>query len=145
MYEHHVEVIERSLARAIERQGIDTIAAGLFRRFFERFPETRHTFFGNTNIDYFGARKFRIIADFLIDTLKHPVYAEGTVCSEVMRHQMYGLKDKEYYFGLVDSLLECVREALGEEWTPEVNECWHDAASGLKGIIFEAASEYLGQ
>lgn len=142
MYEHHVRVLEATLARAIEKRGIDAVAAQLFELFFERFPETQ-AYFKGTRIASFGPRKFRIIADFLVDTLKHPVYAEGSITTEVMRHQMYGLKDRDYYFALIDCLLICVRSALAEEWTPEVEECWHDAATALKGIIGSAAADYL--
>lgn len=142
MYEHHIQVMETTLAHAIAKRGIGTVSARLFEVFFGRFPETKR-FFEGTSIESFGPRKFKIISDFLIDTLKHPVYAEGSIITEVMRHQMYGLKDREYYFALIDALVECVRYSLDEEWTPEVAECWNDAAAGLKAIIYEAAAEYL--
>ena len=135
MYEHHVAVLEASITRAIEKQGADAVANKLFQRYFERFPETRERYFHGTDINYFGERKFKIIAEFLIDTLRFPNYAEGSMCNEVMRHQVYGLKDKEYYFGLVDALMESVQTAMGDEWTDDMAECWSDATIALKGFV----------
>ncbi len=135
MYETHLNILGASIERAIDKVGEDVLAAELFRRYFERFPETRERYFHGTNIDYFGVRKFRIIRDFLIDTLKYPNYAEGNMCNEVMRHQVYGLQDKEYYFGLIDALMESVQAALADEWSDDIAECWSDVTIALKGFV----------
>lgn len=135
MYEHHVAVVSASIDRAIGKIGEEALAAELFRRYFERFPETKERYFHATNIAYFGVRKFRIIREFLQDTLKYPNFAEGNMYNEVMRHQVYGLKDKEYYYGLIDALMESVQAALGDEWTDEVSECWSDTTIALKGFV----------
>lgn len=62
--------------------------------------------------------------------------------NEVMRHQVYGLKDKEYYFGLIDALMESVQGVLGDEWTEEMAECWSDVTIALKGFV-QAGMAYL--
>ncbi len=142
MYEEHLKIIDASLKRGIEKRGLHSIAKNLFVLFFEKYPETEKYFEG-TVIENFCDKKFNIIYNFLIDTLRFPAYAEGAICTEVMRHQIYGLKDKEYYFALVDSLLLSVKIALDDEWTPEVEEHWGDAATGLKSIIYESAAAYL--
>ena len=142
MYEEHIKIIESSLKRGIEKQGLHAIAKNLFVVFFEKHPDTEKYFEG-TVIDTFCERKFKIIYNFLIDTLKYPDYADGAVCTEVIRHQIYGLKDKEYYFALVDSVLLSVKLALEEEWTLEIEEFWSDASVGLKKIIYDSAADYL--
>jgi hemoglobin-like flavoprotein len=141
-YQHHIQIVESSLQKAHDEAGVDVLAAQLFARFFECYPETQR-YFEQTDVADFGPRKFGIIAEFLIDTLKHPQYAEGHICNEVMRHTMYGLKDKEYYFALVDAFRDSVKTALGESWNEEMEACWHDAVEGLKATIFAAAKDFL--
>lgn len=140
MSNHALSLMEQSIRRAKEKQGEEALAEELFRRFFDRFPETRTQFFTKTDLDYFGVRKFDIIVEFLLDTLKHPNFAEGNMCNEMMRHQVYGLNDKAYYLGLIDSLMESVQAALGDEWTDQLAEHWNDTTNGLKAFVHEGAA-----
>ena len=142
MEQQHLQLLESSIRLARQQRGGDWLAAELFRRFFDRFPDARRQFFADTDIGYFGERKFNIIAEFLLDTLRHPNFAEGNMCNEMMRHQMYGLADKAYYFGLVDALMESVQTALAEQWNEQYAECWNDTTAALKGFV-QAGAAYL--
>ena len=113
MYEEHIQVIETSLNRAIDKVGKKVLSRTLFDLFFERYPETQ-SFFEETDIDSFGPQKFSVITEFLIDVLKHPDYAEVHLGHEVQRHTVYGLKDREYYFTLIDVMQESVKRALDD-------------------------------
>ena len=78
-----------------------------------------------------------------MDVVEHPDYAQIHITQEVIRHQVYGLKDKEYYFALVDCIHYAVKQALADEWSSQEEEVWSDIALAFKGIIREAASEFL--
>jgi hemoglobin-like flavoprotein len=135
-------LIEKTINAAYEKKGDAVLAQLFFDKFFLHYPETQQ-FFKTTHIPSFGPKKIRYISDFLIDTVKHPDYAETQIITEVMRHQVYGLKDKEYYYMLLDAFHESVRECLQDEWTEEMEECWVDVVQGVKAQVHEAAKEFL--
>jgi hemoglobin-like flavoprotein len=135
-------MIEKTIHRAYELKGADGLARSFFQRFFSHYPETLH-FFKDTNIDSFGPKKIRYISDFFIDTVRHPDYAGVQIITEVMRHQVYGLKDKEYYYMLMDAFHESVRECLGAEWSAEIEETWSDVVQGVKAQVYEATKDFL--
>ena len=81
-----------------------------------------------------------MVRDFLVDTIKHPDFAEGELTDEVRRHIAYGMTNVEYYSDLINSLEMVIRETLGADWSEELEEHWHDAAAGMKAIIAEAST-----
>ncbi len=139
---NHVLVIDNTIKKVFAEKGDVVLAKLFFDKFFTHYPETRH-FFKTTDIDSFGPKKIRYIADFIVDTVKHVDYAETQIITEVMRHQVYGLKDKEYYYMLLDSFHESIRTCLEEEWTDEMEECWGDVVQGVKAQVYEATKEFL--
>ena len=85
-----------------------------------------------------------IIFNFLLDVVAHPNYADGQITEEVIRHQVYGLHDKEYYFALVDCLYYAVKEALPEsEWNADCEQAWNDVGMSFKAIVQDAAGSFL--
>lgn len=138
----HYLLIEKTIRRAYEKKGDAQLAQLFFTRFFTHYPETR-PFFKTTDIASFGPKKIRYISDFLIDTVKHPDYAGIQIITEVMRHQVYGLKDKEYYYMLLDAFHASVKECLEEEWTEEMEACWTDVVQAVKAQVYEATKDYL--
>ncbi|CAA0095492.1 Uncharacterised protein [BD1-7 clade bacterium] len=140
MFDHHIEVIESSVSEARRRVGIKALSVPLLKRLFETFPETADMF-DIESLEGFAPEKFQYVLDLIVDTLKRPEYARESVENEIVRHQMYALKDEEYYFVLVESVPECVKSVLADDWTDEMEECWSDAVYGLKGFIHESVAE----
>lgn len=140
--EAYIKLLDSSFNRAKEKIGNDALGELLFKKFFATYPETLKYFKG-TDVSYFRGKKLNIIFSFIIDIIKHPNFAEGHISQEVMRHQMYGLTDKEYYFGLIDCLSLAVKEVLESEWTPAHEEAWNDTSMAFKSIVGEAAEAYL--
>lgn len=140
--QRYIENIEQSYQTAQNKVGEAKLAEDFFDRFFTTYPETQQ-FFSNTNLDYFGSKKLNYIYNFFADVLKHPNFAEVHLSQEVMRHQMYGLKDKEYYFMLIDSLVATIKNNLNEDWTNDMEESWEAVSQALKAIIQQAANDYL--
>ena len=140
--DNHYLLIENTINRAYEKKGDKMLAHLFFTRFFEQYPETRQ-FFKATDIDSFGPKKIRYISDFLVDTVRHPDYAETQIITEVMRHQVYGLKDKEYYYMLLDAFHASVKKCLQDEWTVEMEDCWSDVIQAIRAQIYEATKDFL--
>src|SRR5690606_20265373 len=108
-----------------------------FSRFFDTWPETR-TYFIGTDVDYFRKKKIRIIFEFLTDIIKHSQYAEDQIAQEVIRHQMYGLKDQEYYYTLANCLYQAVKTTLDDQWDEETETAWNDILLVFKGLVAQA-------
>ncbi|NRB37997.1 MAG: hypothetical protein HRU20_05955 [Pseudomonadales bacterium] len=138
----YVGLLEDSFHSANNRIGTDAMGSLFFDKFFSIYPETQQ-YFNGTDINYFKGKKLNIIFTFITDIIKHPNYAEVHISQEVMRHQMYGLKDKTYYFTLIDCLFMVVKETLNDEWNPEYETAWHDTTQAFKAIVGEAAEAYL--
>ena len=75
--------------------------------------------------------------------MRHPDYAETQIITEVMRHQVYGLKDKEYYYMLLDAFHASVKKCLQDEWTVEMEDCWSDVIQAIRAQIYEATKDFL--
>lgn len=139
MYESHYQALERALARVEEKVGLQALSERFFALFFALYPQTLG-YFSTTHIPSFAPRKYRAITAFLVDTVKHPDFAEGALTDEVRRHIIFGLVDKQHYFALIDTLEVLMREVLDDEWTPELQEYWEDVSQAMKGIITQAAT-----
>ncbi len=142
MHEHYIQLLEQSFNRAQHKVGLEALSSFFFSRFFNIYPETQ-TFFENTDIDYFKRKKITIIFSFCIDIIKHPDFSQGRISEEIIRHQIYGLNDKVYYFTLIDCLSTSIKAALGDDWKPEYQEVWYDISLAFKSSINEAASDFL--
>ncbi len=142
MMDNYISILDESMALAIDKVGKDHLAKLFFHRFFATFPETT-TYFKGTDVDYFGAKKLTIIVTFIRDIIQHPNFAEGHISQEVIRHQMYGLKDKTYYFCLLDSLVISLKEILAETWSHEYETVWQDMTTAFKSIIASSVDDYL--
>lgn len=138
----HLDILQASFQKAIDRAGIETLSQLFFSRFFDTWPETR-TYFIGTDVDYFRKKKIRIIFEFLTDIIKHSQYAEDQIAQEVIRHQMYGLKDQEYYYTLANCLYQAVKTTLDDQWDEETETAWNDILLVFKGLVAQAVETYL--
>lgn len=135
----YYETLKRSLEQAEAKESKAVLADRFFRHFFERFPETQE-YFSETDISKFGPEKFTIISQFLLDMVRHPDFAEAELTDEVRRHLAYGLKDKDYYFALIDALEQTIRESFPGSWGEQQAESWHDVSLAMKGVIGRASA-----
>lgn len=140
--EDYIRLLDASFDTAINKIGNDALGALLFEKFFALYPETQ-AYFKGTDVNYFRGKKLNIIFTFIKDIIQHPNFAEGHISEEVIRHQMYGLTDKAYYFGLIDCVSLSVKEVLDSQWNAEYEEAWHDISTAFKSIVGEAAEAYL--
>ncbi|NRB37217.1 MAG: hypothetical protein HRU20_01970 [Pseudomonadales bacterium] len=139
MFEKHIQLIDAAFKRAEEIKGRQYLAEHFFELFFHNYPQTKK-FFKTTDFHTYAPMKYRMITEFLLDTVKHPDFAEGELTDEVRRHQAFGLHHKEHFYALVDTLEVLISEVLADEWTEELAGCWIDVSQAMKNIITEATS-----
>lgn len=138
----HIRLIRGSYESACHKITEPALAEQFFHYFFNTYPETK-AFFDGSDMDYFNRKKLNIIFEFMVDVFEHPHYAEGNMAEEVMRHQIYGLRDEEYYFMIADSLIQVVKKTLDDGWTDDINEAWNDALKVFKRNIHIAVKDYI--
>jgi hemoglobin-like flavoprotein len=134
MYQQHIEAVENSLAQAKQICSIEMLADTMFRIFFDKYPEARR-YFADYDLSQLASVKFNIIVVTVIDSLKFPDYADNYVSEEVYRHTIHDLKDREYYFALIDALIQSLKQTLAEQWTPQLEQYWTEAVASMKHII----------
>ncbi len=142
----YIDTIKNCIKIAEQQHSPKQLGITLFGQYFEKFPETRE-FFKESDVPTFAARKYQYIADFFIDTVEHPNYAEDHVSYEVDRRQVYGVKDPEYYYAIIDVfqnviLLAC-DQADKHSIRDEQRVIWNEVASAMKAHIRLGAGLYL--
>ncbi|MEH6593107.1 MAG: hypothetical protein V7746_22750 [Halioglobus sp.] len=143
MYQKQIAVLKDSIKQATQQQGTKALSAKMFEIFFQRYPEAQE-YFAEYNLAQLGDLKFQILTEIIVDTLEFPNFASGFVDEEVYRHfHVHSLKDREYYFGLIDAIYEAIKIALNTQWNEQVDKCWRDAIAGMRYNIDIASKENI--
>lgn len=137
MNDDHFSIISDSIAAARQRCDNQILGERLFAHFFTRFPETRD-FFTHTPIPSFGPKKIRNVENMLLNALRSHAYAVDAMLSEMFRHDCYGVQDKTYFYGMLDAYRDAIREALGDDWTPTLEQYWDEALQAAKAALQQA-------
>lgn len=137
MYGSHAEAIRGSLKLAASKQSRAHLGLRMFDFFFQRFPETR-SIFAETDLESFAPLKFRLVSEFILDSVQNPEYALYNMVSEIHRHAYFDVKDQAYYNGLIESCCEAVAETLGQDWPGELEGYWRESIEAAKAAVQEA-------
>ena len=120
-------LIERSLELVAERVGDP--APLVYARLFARFPELEALFVG----DVTGIVRGNMLAttlECLVDFAGARTYATHFVGSERVNHGGVGVAP-EMFDRFYATVIEAFREALGEDWTAEMDGAWARTPAGL--------------
>lgn len=142
MFQQHAISIKQSIAEATQKQSVDQLAQQMFDVFFTQYPEAQ-VYFADYNLDELAPRKFRLLTESLLDTLLYPDFAKDRLDEEVFRHLSHNLRDREYYFALLDALLHCIKTTLQDQWSDQYEEHWHDSMTGMKQMISLGVKNHL--
>ena len=142
MFQQHIITIKSTLAQAIEKKPVTELASQLFQIFFAKHPEAEQ-YFADYDMAELGPRKLRILTDHLLDTLEYPDFAEGRIDEEVFRHLIHSLRDREYYFAMIDALIECIKTTLASEWNRDIETHWIEASAGMKHMVDLGAKKHF--
>jgi hemoglobin-like flavoprotein/Ran GTPase-activating protein (RanGAP) involved in mRNA processing and transport len=120
-------VLEASFARLASLGG--DFGERFYAALFARYPGIA-PLFAQTSMKRQYQHLLSTLA-LVIEHLRHPDAAQAHLESLAERHLGYGVSPSHYH-AVVSILLETMRQTLGEEWTPEVENAWHD---GLEAIV----------
>lgn len=91
-----------------------------YRRLFELAPDTRSLF---TREIHLQAQKFSDTLKWLVAHLDHPEELSREVRALGARHRGYGVKI-DHYASLGSALIWMFQHALGDHFTPEMEDAW---------------------
>jgi hemoglobin-like flavoprotein len=129
--------IEHTLELVAARVGDP--APMVYARLFAQAPELE-ALFVNDRSGAVRAEMFLKSIDVIQDLVGESHYAQSLVATEWINHRNLGVPMA--HFGLFfQSVVASFREALGSEWTPEIDLAWSGALDRLQAVIDTAASE----
>jgi hemoglobin-like flavoprotein len=126
-----VDLIAWSLAEVAERHGDPTQA--VYARLFAQSPEMAELFVN----DKTGAARgemLSVVFETLLDFAGPASYGANMVRAEIVNHENLGVPPAVFatFFGTV---METVRELLGDAWRPEVQAAWDRMLADLNALI----------
>lgn len=122
-----VPTLEASFAAIEPKAG--AIGRAFYQTLLTRHPELRSLF--GSDLDAQGERLMAMVAAG-VRLLGRPAQLVPALHGLGRRHVGYGVRDEHYpVVGAV--LLDTLAEALGEDWTPEVQAAW----TGFYGLVAE--------
>lgn len=74
----------------------------------------------------------------IVDHIEDAAWVERELRNLHQSHAGYGVTD-EMYPWVGEALIDTIREALGEEFTPEVERNWREAYAMLTKAVLESA------
>jgi len=124
---HDAALIEHSLERVAACAGDP--APLVYARLFAAFPELEALFVRDTTGIVRG-NMLQVTLECLLDYAGSRAYATHFVGSERVNHGGLGVPPA-MFDRFYATVIATFRDALGEEWTPEIDAAWHRAAEGL--------------
>jgi hemoglobin-like flavoprotein len=113
-------------------------AGGLFyNRLFETAPHLRLMF--RAPIDQ-QSRKLLTMINYIIKRLDKLETILDEVAGLARSHVNYGVKEEHYQL-VGDALLWTLEQALGADWTPDVNQSWQKCYGLLSTAMIGATTE----
>lgn len=114
----------------------DAFPARFYAILFERHPELRSMFHRSSP----GAQQKMFVQKLcaIVDHVDDPLWLERELAHLVDTHRAYGVRD-EMYPWVGDALIQALREGLGDELTPEVEQSWRSAYATITELMLRAS------
>jgi hemoglobin-like flavoprotein len=120
--------VERSLELAAERGG--DITSAVYARLFAAYPQTEAMFWRDQDGSIRGEMLARVI-EALLDFAGERLYSASLIRCEVVRHDNELESPPDLFGRFFEVVAATVRESIGPEWTPAVDEAWSDLLAEL--------------
>jgi hypothetical protein len=130
-------LLEHSLERVVARIGDP--APRVYEARFAQEPGLREMFIGDPLGSVRGEMFLRVI-DTLIDVAGERPYAAGMIAAEWSNHRMNGVSAAQFQ-GFFDTVVQVFRQALGDEWTPQIDAAWQCTLQRVGYISGQAAAQ----
>jgi hemoglobin-like flavoprotein len=130
------DLLDRTLEIVAERVGDP--APRVYQRLFERSPELQALFVLDTQGSARGEMFHRGL-EALVELGSGLPHASGMVACEWSNHRMNGITLAQFN-SFFEVTVEVIREALGADWTAEIDSAWQTALDRVQRITGEAAA-----
>jgi hemoglobin-like flavoprotein len=134
-----INLVQQSFALLQGRT--DEVAVLFYQRMFELDPSLRPLF--RNSLSHQGAKLMATLS-FIVSALKKPSAMIPAIKQLGQRHVIYGVH-QEHYRIVNDALLWALAQVLGDAFTPEVADGWHEVYYLVAGLMKEAASQVTFQ
>lgn len=135
MTNEQIQLVQQSWAKVLP---IAKSAGILFyQKLFAAAPEVRHLFKPDINEQ---ASKLVMMLGYVVAKLPHMDELLPEVQQLGKRHAGYGAEPKHYEV-VGQCLIATLKEGLGSDWTPEVQNAWITAFNALKNLMIVAQSD----
>jgi nitric oxide dioxygenase len=131
-----IDLVQDSFALIVPRRA--HASEVFYARLFALAPDTRELFKGD--ISEQGRKLMKVLAT-IVRNLDDLGPLLDSVDYLAQRHVGYGVKD-EHYAIVGETLIETLRECLGESFTPQTERAWGYAYTILSGRMLRAAREW---
>jgi serine/threonine protein kinase/hemoglobin-like flavoprotein/Ran GTPase-activating protein (RanGAP) involved in mRNA processing and transport len=129
-------LVESSFGR-ISEMG-KRFAESFYDRLFHRFPEVKPLF---SHVSMSRQQQHLITAVvMIIENLRSPDTLSTSLTSLSQRHVGYGVRPG-HYTAFSTVFLEVLEEALGEEWSADLQEAWTEALEAITRVMLNAHRE----
>jgi hemoglobin-like flavoprotein len=130
-----VALLEHSLEQVVERIGDP--APRVYDALFAQEPQLRAMFIGDPQGSV-RSEMFHRVIDTLIDVAGERPYAAGMIAAEWSNHQMNGVSAAQFQ-GFFDAVVQVFRQALADDWTPQIDAAWRNTLLRAGEITAQAA------
>jgi hemoglobin-like flavoprotein len=130
----HSNPIQRSFELAAER--CEDLTPLVYRRLFREHPEAERMFRSEGGDLVRGsmlALTIEAIMDFAGERTGHYRMIE----CEVSSHDAYGTP-RELFIAFFGVIADTLRELLGADWSPEIEEAWRSLLAELEGVVAQS-------
>ncbi len=129
------QTLEAVIERVVERMGDP--APQVYEQLFAATPSLRALFVNDPRGSVRGEMFHRAV-EALLDVAGDRPYAHGLIAAECVNHQGMGVTTQQFA-SLFDAMGAVFRQALGADWTEEIDLAWHTNLARVNRITAECA------
>lgn len=129
------QLLEKSLELVVERVGDP--APLVYQRVFDASPDLR-ALFVNDPAGSVRGEMFHRVVEALLDVAAERPYAGGLIAAEWVNHRGIGVMPQQFESFFV-AVYEVCRQALGPDWTAELDSAWRLTLDGVSAITARCA------
>lgn len=136
-----INPIQRSFELAAER--CEDLTPLVYRRLFREHPEAE-TMFRTEGSDLVKGSMLALTIEAIMDFAGDRTGHFRMISCEVQSHDAYGTPRELFgkFFGVI---AETMRELLGSDWLPEIEEAWQKLLHEIEGLVAESQAQIEAQ
>lgn len=129
----NVQILEGTFK--VIKPNLEALVKQFYVEFFRRYPRME-SLFGNIELEV-QERKLISAIQQILANLRNPKALVGALRRLGVKHEVYGVKP-ENYAAFASTLLEVLKEFVGDMWTPKVHDAWSGAIETIAATMLTA-------